>query len=175
MAFALEGLGELVDAAAACAAGLELAPADAGLLARRAAVAQRAATSEIEAGVFCFCGESTRNPPFACDAWVYFDALPVIVAPGSPNTTDPRRCVAGGVADMDLLGRLQSCGKGGLHVAHAQCAGDLGESPPFTNDFVSVALEPHAWELLIGAVASEDPRCRWVAAKSMEHAVMHEV
>ena len=150
MAVALEGLGEFADAAAACVGGLALAPADAGLLDRQAAVAQRAVPSEVGAGVFCFC------------------------APGSSNTSDPRRCMRGGVADTDLLSRLQSCGKGILQVSRTPNAGDLGESPPFTNDFAYVALEPHAWELLMGSVASEDPRCRWIAAKAMEHAMMHE-
>lgn len=37
-----------------------------------------------------------------------------------------------------------------------------------------VALEEGSWELLLGAVDSTDPRCRFVAAKKMEQAMMHE-
>jgi hypothetical protein len=46
------------------------------------------------------------------------------------------RTIKGGTADVALLGKLQGCGTGTLHVTQSHEAGDVGETPPFTNNFV---------------------------------------
>ena len=148
---ALEGLGEFSDASAACEAGLAKSPQEQTLLRLRQVIAQKLADAQANDGTFMFCANNATN------------------------TVDERRAIRGGTADAALLGQVQAAGTGTIRASRTLQSGeDVLGGTPLGREMAYVDLRDGAWEVLLRAASSLDPRCRFTAAKALQHAVLHE-
>lgn len=152
LAQALDGLCEFAEASAACEAGLAKAPEDQSLQRLQQLVAQKAVNAQANAGTFMFCAQNATN------------------------TMDERRCIRGGTADATLLAQVQAAGTGTMRASRLVQPGEdiFGGGLPLGRDMAYVDLQGGAWEVLLQASSSLDPRCRFTAARALQHAVMHE-
>ena len=96
-------------------------------------------------------------------------------ANNATNTVDERRAIRGGTADAALLGQVQAVGTGTIRASRTLQSGeDVLGGTPLGREMAYVDLRDGAWEVLLRAASSLDPRCRFTAAKALQHAVLHE-